>query len=74
MIRPDQLTVGTEFATPFEAGCVVTQEPDPRGEFLARDSDGVECAYSVDMVAYVVYAIARPYRSRTAEYRGGVAP
>ncbi len=47
---------GQVFQTRFEVGCVVTV-PEAEygfagmpGEFLALDSDGVECVFNVDMV------------------------
>lgn len=46
--------IGDVFATPFEAGCVVTTLPDDAsGIFYALDSDGVECSYSVAMVTEI---------------------
>jgi hypothetical protein len=50
MVAAELLTVGMQFATPFEAGCVVTTLPDKDGDFLAFDSDGVECSFHVNMV------------------------
>jgi hypothetical protein len=47
------LAIGDTFNTPFEKGCVVTEEPDERGQFLALDSDGVECSFHVKMVSLV---------------------
>lgn len=47
------LTIGTRFDTPHETECIVTEVPDmthPNLEFLARDSEGVECAFCVAMV------------------------
>jgi hypothetical protein len=52
----DWLTPGTVFDTNspdgqlIERGCVVATMPDDRGNFDAYDSDGVLCAYNVDMV------------------------
>jgi hypothetical protein len=47
------LPIGTVFDTPAESGCVVTSLPDADGNFLALDSDGVECSFSRVMVARV---------------------
>lgn len=46
------MQVGDVFNTPFEAGCVVTDVRDLEdfGVFLALDSDGVECQFSLEMV------------------------
>lgn len=44
------LRIGDTFATPAESGCVVTGEPDAEGGFLALDSDGVECRFSLAMI------------------------
>jgi hypothetical protein len=44
------LNVGDIFDTPFETGCVVTEPVDSDGNFVAIDSDGVECNYTVRMV------------------------
>ena len=45
-----RLPVGCKFDTRYESGCRVTRTVDNYGEFLALDSDGVECAYTVSMV------------------------
>ena len=45
---------GDTFGTPYERGCVALEEPDEYGNFLATDSDGVECAYSTSMVTAVL--------------------
>lgn len=41
---------GDRFGTEFESGCVATTAPDENGDFLALDSDGVECLFHVSMV------------------------
>jgi len=49
---PGWLEPGAVFSTPFEKGCIVAGSPDfdpITGEFSARDSDGVLCAFSVTM-------------------------
>lgn len=48
-----ELIEGTEFDTPFERGCIVVTLPDGLGTFIALDSDGVECEFTLDMVACV---------------------
>lgn len=45
-----EIKEGTVFNTPFEKGCVAVSSPDQFGGFVATDSDGVECSYSVAMV------------------------
>jgi hypothetical protein len=42
--------VGTVFETEFEGGCVMTTVPDEYGQFMAIDSDGVECGYQINMI------------------------
>lgn len=42
--------VGQVFATPYESGCVVTALPEDNGNFMALDSDGVECMFNLVMV------------------------
>lgn len=50
----DLLKPGTSFDTHHERGCVVVEAPAPGSlEFVARDSDGVECSFSVRMVLHV---------------------
>lgn len=44
------MVIGQRFCTPYEHGCIVTSLPDEDGEFLALDSDGVECSFNVDMI------------------------
>lgn len=45
---------GIIFDTPFEEGCKVLTEPDGDGEFLALDSTGVECSFSISgMLLYI---------------------
>lgn len=41
---------GTRFDTPFEDGCVAVEVPDDLGNFVALDSDGIECLFFIDMV------------------------
>lgn len=48
-----ELTEGAEFDTPFERGCIVVTLPNSRGNFVALDSAGVECHYTLDMVTCV---------------------
>lgn len=47
------LHVGTVFNTPFESNCVVTSEIDTEGNFLAKDSEGVECEFSTEMISFI---------------------
>lgn len=47
------LVPGAVFDTPFESGCVALEEPDVDGNFLGRDSDGVECQFNVVMIERV---------------------
>jgi hypothetical protein len=48
------LTTGTIFDTPFESGCTVTVSPLDHDaatlNFIALDSDGVECEFDIRMV------------------------
>ena len=44
------LKPGMVFRTAHEQGCVVVTEPNDQGEFRALDTDGVECAYSIEMI------------------------
>jgi hypothetical protein len=44
------LTIGMMFDTAYEQGCVVVSLPDAQGNFIALDSDGVECDFHVSMV------------------------
>jgi hypothetical protein len=48
------MNVGDVFNTPFESGCIVTEEPDQFGNFLALDHEGVECQYNMKMVIEVI--------------------
>ena len=43
-------TIGQVFATTYESGCIVVTLPDSDGNFVALDSDGVECDFCVSMV------------------------
>jgi len=59
------LKVGTVFDTEYEDGCRVTVAPNadhgyvargttaPQVNFLASDSEGVECEYSTAMIAWI---------------------
>ena len=51
------LPVGTRFDTEFETGCVVTIPPGDEelgaGNFLALDTEGVECLFHVQMITEV---------------------
>jgi hypothetical protein len=47
------MKVGDKFSTPFEKGCVVTKESDIYGNFLALDSDGIECQFNEVMIEEV---------------------
>ena len=49
----DELTIGTRFATEAETGCVVTGPVEDNGNFLALDSDGVECSFNILMVVRI---------------------
>lgn len=44
---------GQVFSTPYESGCVVTELPESNGNFMALDSDGVECLFNLVMVSSV---------------------
>lgn len=48
--------VGCLFDTVAERGCTATSEPDAVGNFLAVDSDGVECEFSTQMIVQVCAA------------------
>lgn len=52
-VWPKDLTIGRSFATEAETGCVVAGPVDEDGNFLARDSDGVECEFNILMVVSV---------------------
>lgn len=52
-VWPHQLTVGARFDTEAESGCVVTGPVEDNGNFLARDSDGVECQFNILMVVRI---------------------
>lgn len=65
----EQLKVGDTFSTPYESGCVVVEEPDGEGNFLATDSDGVICSFSTSMVEYRVTIF---YFDRPREYKGSL--
>lgn len=52
-VWPYALCVGARFATEFETGCQVTAGPDEHGNFLALDSDGVECRFTILMVVRI---------------------
>ena len=79
-----KLAPGATFATPFESGCVVIDAPDSDGNFLAWDSDQVQCWYSTEMVAAVTapppydltgpvwWAITYSYPTWDPHYRGQV--
>jgi hypothetical protein len=45
--------VGGLFDTVAERGCVATSEPDEVGNFLAVDSEGVECEFTTRMIVQV---------------------
>ena len=47
------MEIGQVFNTPFEEGCVVTGAADADGNFMAKDSDGVECRFNEVMVMKV---------------------
>jgi hypothetical protein len=53
LIDTEDLKVGTRFDTEFESYCVVTDPPDELGNFLAIDSEGVECQYGIEMVEHI---------------------
>jgi len=57
-IDASKLVPGTVFSTAYETGCVVLSVPSvgALGDFLGRDSSGVECQFGVQMVT----AIERP--------------
>lgn len=44
------ISIGQVFNTAYESGCVVVSLPDSNGNFVALDSDGVECEFHVSMV------------------------
>jgi hypothetical protein len=45
--------VGGLFDTIAERECVATSEPDDVGNFLAVDSEGVECEFTTQMIVRV---------------------
>ena len=47
------IKVGTVFDTEYESSCVAVSEPNADGEFIAKDSDGVECWFNVSMVTVI---------------------
>ena len=49
-VRPQGLTQGTIFDTPFEKECEVITEPDEQGNFDAYDSDREVCSFFTGMV------------------------
>jgi hypothetical protein len=53
IIDRDALIIGTKFDTPYENDCIVTRAPDESGNFMARDSDGIECEFHISMVEWV---------------------
>lgn len=55
-----EIAPGTVFNTAAENGCVALAAPDYMGNFMARDSDGVECEFSMVMVC-------RPGSGHTAD-------
>lgn len=44
------IKAGTVFSTEAETGCFALEAPNAFGSFNAIDSDGVECAFHIDMV------------------------
>lgn len=48
--RYEPLKIGDRFDTPYEQGCTVTSLPDRDGNFLALDSEGVECQFDGRMI------------------------
>jgi hypothetical protein len=48
--EPALLSIGDKFDTPFESNCTVTGDVDAFGNFLALDSDNVECLFNVVMI------------------------
>lgn len=46
----DPIEPGRVFCTPFERDCVVVTSPDADENFLALDSNGVECELSIAVV------------------------
>lgn len=53
------VTVGTKFTTPYEAfqdpsqPCIALTVPDICGEFLAIDTEGIECMFCVAMISEI---------------------
>lgn len=45
------ISPGQTFNTKYESGCKAITEPDENGQFTGLDSDGVECDFSVEMIA-----------------------
>lgn len=52
-VDPSQLRPGVRFDTEFEIGCAVTGPVDGNGTFEGRDSEGVECQFTVLMVVRI---------------------
>ena len=50
LYRMAPLPVGQRFDTEFERGCTVVEAPSERGTFVALDSEGVSCTFSVGMI------------------------
>lgn len=44
------MQIGDTFSTLYEKRCIVITLPDSEGEFIALDSDGVECSFHVSMI------------------------
>lgn len=49
----DKIKAGAIFNTRAEVGCIVVSQPDFHGNFVANDSDGIECEFHVGMVVSV---------------------
>lgn len=45
-----EIVVGSVFDTESEAGCISLSSPNQFGNFITRDSDGVECQFNIAMV------------------------
>lgn len=52
-VLPHQLTIGARFATEAETGCAVPGPVEDNGNFMALDSDGVECSFNILMVVRI---------------------
>lgn len=52
-VAAENIERGTVFDTTFESGCIARTNPDRDGNFIALDSDGIDCRFNVTMVTRV---------------------